>query len=404
MLVRSWGTAAPKGYHAGTHRVVPPEVTVARVERLMPVLGITRVAHVTGLDVLGIPVVMVCRPNSKSLSVSQGKGVTGPAAVASGLMESLELYHAERVEAPLRLGSWNQLRHRIPLADVDRLPRLAQGPFHGDLRLLWCEATDLGSGEPQWVPFEMIDLDCTRPALPGAGSFLASSNGLASGNDPWEATLHALCEVIERDALSRFLRADRSARNGRRVRLDAVREDVIAGLRQRIGNAGLRVAIWDITSPAGVPAFRCALADGAGPPAPRGVSYGMGCHPDRAVALSRAITEAAQVRLTAIAGARDDLARAHYQGVTSPDRLTEEQEALFTPPPERFLEEAPAWTSADLAADVGWVRERLHAAGHDTVLLADLTHPALGIPVVRVVIPGMEGVTGLGQGVPEVAA
>jgi ribosomal protein S12 methylthiotransferase accessory factor YcaO len=31
---------------------------------LAPVMGITRVANVTGLDSVGIPVVMVCRPNS----------------------------------------------------------------------------------------------------------------------------------------------------------------------------------------------------------------------------------------------------------------------------------------------------------------------------------------------------
>ncbi len=377
---------------------------MARVERLAPVLGITRVADVTGLDVLGIPVMMVCRPNSKSLSVSQGKGATRALAAASGLMESLELYHAERVEAPLRLGSWNQMRHRIPLADVDLLPRLPEGPFHGDLRLLWIEATDLLSGEPRWIPFEMVDLDCTRPALPGAGSFLASSNGLASGNDPWEATLHALCEVVERDALTRFLRLDREGREGCLLRLETVPDGLVPGLLHRIARAGMRVAVWDITSPTGIPAFRCALADGAGHPSPRGVVYGMGCHPDREVALSRAITEAAQARLTAIAGARDDLARADYQSVASPDRVAAETGELFVPTPRRSMEDVPQWTSEDLAQDVHWVLEQLRTAGNDSVLRVDLTLPALGIPVVRVVIPGTEGLTGLGRGVPEVAA
>lgn len=61
-------------------------------------MGITRVADVTGLDRIGIPVVMVCRPNARSLAVSQGKGIDIEAATVSGLMESVELYHAEHIE------------------------------------------------------------------------------------------------------------------------------------------------------------------------------------------------------------------------------------------------------------------------------------------------------------------
>ena len=61
-------------------------------------MGITRIANVTGLDRIGIPVVMVCRPNARSIAVSQGKGLDMDAAIVSGLMESAELYHAEQIE------------------------------------------------------------------------------------------------------------------------------------------------------------------------------------------------------------------------------------------------------------------------------------------------------------------
>ena len=67
----------------------------------MPTMGITRIANITGLDRLGIPVVMVCRPNSRSIAVSQGKGLTLDAAKASGLMESVETFHAESITRPL---------------------------------------------------------------------------------------------------------------------------------------------------------------------------------------------------------------------------------------------------------------------------------------------------------------
>ena len=78
-----------KSYRRGTHRIVSPQETLERVRPFMSALGITRIANVTGLDRLGIPVVMVCRPNSRSIAVSQGKGLDLDSAKASGLMEAL---------------------------------------------------------------------------------------------------------------------------------------------------------------------------------------------------------------------------------------------------------------------------------------------------------------------------
>jgi ribosomal protein S12 methylthiotransferase accessory factor YcaO len=94
-----------KAYRRGTHRTVDPATTLARMQPHLASMGITRIANVTGLDRIGVPVVMVSRPNSRSLAVSQGKGLTLEAAKASGVMEAIELYHAERIELPLKLGS-----------------------------------------------------------------------------------------------------------------------------------------------------------------------------------------------------------------------------------------------------------------------------------------------------------
>ena len=100
----------PKAFRAGTHRLVAPAETLGRVRTHMPGMCITRIANVTGLDSIGIPVVVVCRPNSRSLSVSQGKGLDLEAAKASALMESIEGYHAEHIDLPLRVGSYGELR------------------------------------------------------------------------------------------------------------------------------------------------------------------------------------------------------------------------------------------------------------------------------------------------------
>jgi len=96
----------------GTHRSASLDDTLTRALPLAPVMGITRVANVTGLDSVGIPVVMVCRPNSRSVAVSQGKGIDLASARASGLMEAVEQYHAETITLPLRLATYEELRYQ----------------------------------------------------------------------------------------------------------------------------------------------------------------------------------------------------------------------------------------------------------------------------------------------------
>src|SRR2546423_772702 len=131
------GRRTPKVLREGTHRSQNIEVTLRHVLRLAPIMGITRVANVTGLDSVGIPVVMVCRPNSRSVAVSQGKGIDLGSAHASGLMEAAELYHAETIILPLRLATYEELRYQNNVVEVDELPRESGSRFQPNLRLLW---------------------------------------------------------------------------------------------------------------------------------------------------------------------------------------------------------------------------------------------------------------------------
>jgi YcaO-like protein with predicted kinase domain len=91
---------------------------------------------------------------------------------------------------------------------------------------------------------------------------------------------------------------------------------------ERLQAADLAVAIWDMTSDVGVAAFRCHLmervSDPSKMPLPAG---GEGCHPNRVVALLRAITEAVQARLSVIAGVRDDIVPEMYGRADDPAAL-----------------------------------------------------------------------------------
>jgi ribosomal protein S12 methylthiotransferase accessory factor len=216
-------TGTAKGFRDGTDRLVAPEVTLERLGPHLAALGITRVANITGLDVIGLPVVMACRPNSRSLSVSQGKGLTLAAAKASALMETIESYHAERVARPLLLGSADELRaagHRV--VDTAVLPAGRSGPFRPGAPALWVSGEDLATGEGVLVPHDAVHTDYTYEARFATGMLDISSNGLASGNSIEEAISHGICEVTERDASVWWRLRPAAARDATRIDPDTV--------------------------------------------------------------------------------------------------------------------------------------------------------------------------------------
>ena len=378
-----------KSFFPGAHLLVDPGETLARVKPFMAKMGITRIANVTGLDRIGIPVVMVCRPNSRSIAVSQGKGYTLDAAKASGLMESMESWHAERIELPLRLGSVEDLSHKYRLVNVDRLPAMRGSVFHRSLPILWVEGVDLMDQGKTWLPYELVHTYYTRPAPAGSGCFAQSSNGLASGNHALEALSHAICEIIERDASSLWYQQCRARRDATRLDPDSIDDDSCRDLITRIRAAGLSVVIWNTTSDIGIPSFECAILDRPGTFAHPGL--GAGCHPDKSVALARALVEAVQVRTTYIAGSRDDLTHEEYSYAAVKDKNRVFREMAGQTVGSVNYSSIPHQRFATFREDLDWILDRLRSAGIDEVVCVDLSKPEFEIPVVRVVIPGLEG-------------
>lgn len=382
------GHLAPKAYRLGTHRTVPPYETLARLMPLLPEMGITRIANITGLDLIGMPVVMVCRPNSRSLAVAQGKGLDLAAAKVSGVMEAIETFHAERVTLPLRVASYAELCRSEPVAEVRRLPWSVRGRFADDLPILWVAARDLLGGGSAWVPYECVHTDYTLPLPQGSLCFAANTNGLASGNHPFEAICHGLAEVVERDAITLWKRRDDASRRATVLDLDTVDDAACRALLDTFSAAGIDVMAWDATSDVGVATFYCLLVgQQAGFADPE---FGSGCHPSRAVALSRALTEAAQARTTYIAGSRDDFLPGLYSE-TARERRLRDCRALLKSAPARAFQDVPSFEADDIAADVDWMLRQLAVAGMGQALAVDLTIARYGIPVVRVIVPGLEG-------------
>ncbi len=377
-----------KHFFAGSHRTRLPAETL---EQLLPIklkFGITRIANVTGLDRIGLPVVLATRPNSRSVAVSQGKGTSLEAAKVSALMEAIELCHAENLLRPMIYASYGEIERRLQVVDVSRLPRVKYSRYSESLRIHWVEGRDLRSGEPIYIPHEMVHADYAHPVFPGEGSFPASTNGLASGNHPLEAVCHAIWEVIERDAITLWHQLPVGRRAATMIDLATIDCPTSNEILHSIVRAGLRVDLWDATSDVGIATFHCLITDKADDQGHIGV--GSGTHADSRVALARTLTEAVQTRMNYITGSRDDLRLEEYMAQGRAQKAHEAKALLKSGPPLRDFALVPSRLTATFREDLDWLMNRLGAVGIDQIACFDLSSDVPDLYVVRVVIPGLE--------------
>jgi ribosomal protein S12 methylthiotransferase accessory factor len=350
-------------------------------------MGITRLGNITGLDRIGIPVAMAVRPNSRSVSVSQGKGLDLPQAMASALMEACEGFHAEEI-GPVRVAAYRDLARSATVVDPAALCAGTR-KFDANAAISWVEGNDLLRQEPCWVPAEIVHTDYTLPQPDSY--FLAGSNGLASGNHLIEAINAALYELVERDAVALWIAQPLRRRASRALDLSSIDDPDCRALLSRYEAAGVAVRVWNVTTDIGIAAFLCEIRDlSAGDPQRQSRFHGSGCHADRSIALTRALTEAAQTQLTYIAGIRDDLSAAEYTAAPGDEIRDALLDALAREIVPVAFAAVPSFTTDDLAEDLRWALGRLSAIGIDRVIAVDLTRPDFMIPVVRLVILGLE--------------
>ncbi len=381
---------SPKLWRATTHRACSPEQTLRRIEPALASAGVTRLADITGLDRVGVTVVTATRPNAKSLAAAAGKGFDTVAATVSACMEAIELHHAENAEVAVEVGSSRSLARRANVIDAARLPLVRSSVWTPDAMLPWTIGFDLVAQRDTLVPLELVCLPNQEVPLLRAGGhlFQAGSNGLASGNSFLEALCAALYEVIERDAhaLANFAEAE-LGEPAARVDVTALDYPLVVDLRERLRASGQHLVVRDVTSDIGVPCYTALILDALERNV--GAHAGYGCHLDPQIAMIRAITEAVQSRAIYIAGARDDLYTLEFRRWKRGDTATSAQRLLEAAAPQ-----AP--TRADgsgdsFEADVATLLARLAAVGCDEVVVVDLSSKEFSIPVVKVIVPGLEG-------------
>lgn len=361
-------------YHLGsTVRSAQPTTTLTRLQSVAKKIGITRVANVTGLDHVGIPVAVCIRPNAKHLSVSQGKGLTWELAQISAMMESIESYHAENSNPPDVISSYQTLSQYANVCD----PNVFNNGFfayQATQDIPWINAFDIINQSNIYIPHDVICLDSSR-LRPHAAWFNANSNGLAAGNCDQEALLHGIYEVIERDALARFTQSC-----AKQIELESVTGHNKKLIHQFL-SAGLEVAIWQID--AIVPVYFC-LIDDALQIRNLGGFTGSGAHLSKEIALSRALLEAAQARLTYIVGTREEIFPMYYGS---------QQENHFCKSinknQPKIIFGTDDYRPSSLVFDFQNMMDRLIQHHVQQVIIVKHTKPEINIPVFHVFIPGM---------------
>lgn len=380
-------------FSEGTARTRHPKDTV---EWLWPVarqIGVTRLANVTGLDVIGIPVWLAIRPNSQGLATSQGKGISDDAAAASALMEAVESWHAENIVLPVEIASPASMATRAAILDPLTIAHYADSPPRADMPLAWIAGTDLMSDEAVRVPYEAVS---TNYVVAGDRTFaptmLQSSNGLAGGNHLLEAINQGLAEVIERHAIAAHEDRIRAFDPGLRIDPGSVTETHCRRSMEAFGRAGVDFALFDITGPVNVPSYCCTILDSSDGTHWRALPpfNGYGCHLNPAIALSRALTEAAQSRLTHISGSRDDILDRDYARGQDRADLAAFRKLMDRAAYGRKFANPGSESRAQLGADTQSLLSALDAAGFDRAICVELTHADLGVPVVKVLVPGLQ--------------
>ncbi|HEX3592808.1 MAG TPA: YcaO-like family protein, partial [Pseudonocardiaceae bacterium] len=242
------------------------------------------------------------------------------------------------------------------------------------------------SKQRQWLlPTGMLYYGA--PAERGMARIAADSNGNAAGTSLTDAVLQGLLEVVERDAVAIWWYNRTSAPA---VDLTAFAEPWLAALRAVYSELGREVWVLDVTSDLGIPTMVAVSRRSDNPV--EDIMFGFGAHLDPRIALHRALTELNQL-MPAVA----DASGGDGYGCDDSDALrwwrhaTVANQPYLLPDPAQPARGPQGYKYSpcdDIRAEVELIRHRLESKGLELLVL-DQTRPDVGIPVARVIVPGM---------------
>lgn len=378
-------------YFEGTHRVIAPEKTIENNEDKLITAGITRIADITDLDRIGLPVFTAIRPTAEdgAISIYGGKGITKDHAKASAMMEGFERYSAEKQDDDETIiATVDEISTKGEYIDPKtlNLPQKYEKEDISQIPLEWNLATDIISNKDHYVPSNAVFHPYTHDN-DIQSFFKSNTNGLASGNILEEAILHGMFEVIERDAWSIF---ELTHKNYSQINLDTIESELINNTIEKFESNGIKIKLMDFTADIKVPTIAASADDTVTKDAGL-LTLGMGTHLDPEIAVLRALTEVAQSRATQINGAREDTVRADFAREAGYERMKRINKYYFRQEEDQVdFRDIENKSTTSINEDIEIVKNELIANDIKHILYTDLTRPELDISVVRVIIPEME--------------
>ncbi|MGA2676723.1 MAG: YcaO-related McrA-glycine thioamidation protein [Methanobacterium sp.] len=379
----------PINYFGCTHRSIPPKQTIKNVEGKLRKVGVTRIAEITHLDRLGIPIYSAIRPGAAegAISIYAGKGATKSQAKASAMMEAFERYSAEINESDyktkFKLGLFQELKDAI---NPKELVLSSQLPFEvEEIQIDWVKAVEITDNKEYFVPANAV----YHPYIPlkGISLFKSNTNGLASGNNIEEAIFHGIMEVVERDAWSIF---EAKKKPKSEVNCEEVNNPLIRNILDKFSIMGIEVKLIDLTADIDITTM-AAVSDDTILKDPALLTLGIGTHLDPEIAAIRALTEVAQSRATQIHGTREDTTRAVLMRKAGYNRMKKINKHWFGESTKMInLSQIKDKSRKSFKNNINASINLITKNGFKKILYVNLTRNDIKIPVVRVIIPGLE--------------
>lgn len=324
-------------------------------------------------------------------TASGGKGLTDAQAKASCLCEAIERYsgifhrHEIRKEASFEELGTQAIHPYDLLLFSDKQYEIRQewnrtchhfhtipNRFDETKKVDWTPVWSLTEGTWKWTPTSYCYFSYSQKK---DGFCKADSNGCASGNTKLEAILAAFFELVERDSVAIWWYNQIQMPE---VDLDKFYEPYIEKLQAHYQSEKRKFWVLDLTADLNIPVFAALSSDFSG----KQILFGFGAHFDPKIALLRALTEMNQSYHVASwqRGLMMDANRKRWL-----EKTTLENSPYLTaakPSKEHFYEKQTPSEALSKACSL------LQEKGLEFLVL-DQTHPDIGMPVFRVMVPGL---------------
>ncbi|MDE0336005.1 MAG: TOMM precursor leader peptide-binding protein [Defluviicoccus sp.] len=412
--------ASPKTHrNSGGARSVAPEVTLAKYRHLVsPISGVvTWLSRTTDETDPWLHVYWAgSNPGAGSRSLSSlrrslrsksaGKGSTREQSEISALCEAIERHSGAYCGDEIRIrGRFAELAgeeaihpNDVQLFSDDQLDNaesinakghpynVVPARFDPDAEIDWTPVWSFTRQRHRYLPTSML---YSMPAeRRGPTDPIADSNGCAAGNTLEEAILQGFYELAERDAFAIWWY--------NRLRVPAVDllsfdDAYLASAPDYYARCERDVWMLDVTSDIGIPAFVALSRRPEGET--EDIIYGAGAHADPRIAALRAICELNQCLTWLPRPGKGD----GRPTIDDPLALWWWKTARLADcswlapaedEPSRVASHYPEIESTDTREDVERCRALVEARGMEFLVL-DQTRPDIGMPVARVIVPGM---------------